>query len=85
MCGEELENLRHFLLHCPAYDEERTSIPALQRPYQQDEEDTIGRAIFENTEMENIKTAIYKFWQKKRKEKKGRRDVKKFRKPKDPD
>ncbi len=70
MCGKELEDLRHFLLHCPAYDEERSSIPALQRPYQQDEEDTIGRVIFENTERESIKTEIYKFWQKREKKRK---------------
>ena len=35
MCGDPLEDLKHFILYCPAYDLERKRHPTLQRPYQE--------------------------------------------------
>ena len=32
MCGHYIENLKHFLLHCPAYSEERRKNPTLHSP-----------------------------------------------------
>ena len=63
MCGDELEDLSHFILHCPAYNEDRGRLPALQRPYQQDEDFVIGKVLFGSSEIENIKTTLHKFWQ----------------------
>ncbi len=33
MCGEEVEDLKHFILWYPAYDEEREKDVNFQRPY----------------------------------------------------
>ncbi len=56
MRGNEREDLRHFILECPAYQEERRH-PGLQRPYQEEEDQVIGRILFENenTNTENTK------------------------------
>ncbi len=58
MCGDELEDLGHFILHCPAYDEERRKNPTLLRPYQQDQEYVIGKKLFDNNDIENIVTSV---------------------------
>lgn len=42
-CGKEREDLQHFILHWPAYREERRRCPGLQRPY---EEDDVGSLTF---------------------------------------
>ncbi len=48
MCGADNEDLKHFLLWCPAYREERRKFTRLQQPYVEDEEDIIGKYLFEN-------------------------------------
>ncbi len=57
MCGNEKEDLQHFVLHCP---------------YQEDEDQVIGRILFENenTNIENTKETITKFWHKREKRRK---------------
>ncbi len=47
MCWADNEDLKHFLLWCPAYREERGKITRFQQPYIEDEEDTIGKYLFE--------------------------------------
>ncbi len=42
MCRADNEDLKHFLLWCPAYGEERGKITRLQQPYIGDGENTIG-------------------------------------------
>ncbi len=42
MRGNEREDLRHFILECPAYQEERRRHPSLQHPYQE-EDQVIGK------------------------------------------
>ncbi len=58
MCGKEREDLQHFILHCPAYQEERRH-PGLQCPYQEDEDQVIGRILFENAVMMGIFIYIF--------------------------
>ncbi len=72
MCGNEKEDLQHFVLHYPAYQEERRWHPGLQQPYQEDEDQVIGRILFENenTNIENTKETITKFWHKREKRRK---------------
>ena len=60
-CGEEMENLKHFLLHCPKYNEIRITIPELQQPFQNNESDVIGRFLFES-EMEVCKMKLKQMW-----------------------
>ena len=72
MCGGEKEDLNHFLLHCPAYMEERRKSNELQQPYQLDEDVIIGNLLFITRNLEENKQIIYKFWkirQKKVREK----------------
>ncbi len=56
----------------PIYQEERKRHPGLQRPYQEDEDQVIGRILFENenTNIENTKETITKFWHKREKRRK---------------
>ncbi len=73
LCGNETEDLQHFILHCPAYQEETRRHPSLQRPYQEDEDQVIARILFENenTNTENTKETVTKIWQKREKRRKG--------------
>ncbi len=77
MCGTDNEDLKLFLLWCPAYGEERGEITRLQQPYREDENYTIGKYLFENRYKEETKREIYKFWtirEKKKKKKKKKRE-----------
>ena len=58
MCGSEKEDLRHFLLWCPAYSDERQKNEKLQQPYKQD---IIGELLFESRNIKDTKDIIYKF------------------------
>ncbi len=58
MCRADKEDLKHFLLWCPAYTEIRGKITWLQQPYI---EDIIGNYLFENIYIEETKKEIYKF------------------------
>ncbi len=71
MCGEELKDLKHFILWCPAYDEERGKDTNFQRPYKRNEE-LLGELLFENELKYSTKQTIYAFWkirEKKREQK----------------
>ncbi len=75
MCGALNEDLRHFLLWCPAYCEERGKIIRLQQPYEEDEDDIIGSYLFEERNIEETKKDVYRFWtirERKRGEREGR-------------
>ncbi len=61
MCGADNEDLKHFLLWCPAYGEERGKIIQLKQPYIE-EDDIVGKYLFENGYIEKTKREIYKFW-----------------------
>ncbi len=62
MCGAEKEDLRHFLLWCPAYTDERRKSPRLQQPYKENEDDIIGKYLFEKRYLETTKKEIHNFW-----------------------
>ncbi len=61
MCGAELEDLRHFMLWCPAYTHERIKSKLLQQPYPE-EDDIIGQYLFENKLIEETKRILQAFW-----------------------
>ena len=72
LCGEGNEDLKHFLLWCPEYREERKRSVRLQQPYIENEENIIGEYLFQNENIEVTKRTIQHFWnirEKKRKEK----------------
>ena len=74
MCEANIEDMQHFILHCPAYNTVRIATVALQQPYEEDNNKTIGEFLFASneTELEKNKEVLYKLWvtrEKKRKEK----------------
>ena len=63
-CGnlEEKEDLYHFMLHCPAYIKERSTIQQLQQPYIEDEKQILGTFLFEKTHIDKKKEDLYQLW-----------------------
>ena len=67
MCGAEREDLKHFVLWCPEYNQERIKHEKLQRPYQEDEDWIIGDLLFDNNDIETTKKMLHDFWKKRKK------------------
>ena len=67
LCGSALEDLKHFILHCSAYEEERKANSVLQQPYQEDEEEIIGQLLFNKENLEKSKILLETFWRKRTK------------------
>ncbi len=67
MCGEVNENLKHFILWCPAYRNETQRNLRLQQPFkeeeEEEEEEIIGKFLFERENIEGNKDTLHKFWQ----------------------
>ena len=63
-CGAVMEDLNHFLLYCPKYNEIRSTIIQLQQPYQRIEQDIIGRYLFRG-DMEDCKKSLGRMWNKR--------------------
>ncbi len=61
MGGNEKEDLKHFLLWCPAYSADRQKNIKLQQPFQQEEDNVIGDLLFGNN-IEEAKQTMQKFW-----------------------
>ncbi len=61
VCGYDKEDLNHFILWCPAYDQPRQENKKLQQPYEEDQEKNIGKLLFEENTRE-AKETIYEFW-----------------------
>ncbi len=74
MCWEGKEDLKHFLLWCPAYEEERRQNVCLQQPYGEEEELIIGIFLFNKENVQETKLTILQFW--KIREKKKKRNIK---------
>ena len=70
LCEEEKEDLKHFILWCPAYEEERRKSDRLQQPYQEDEEELLGSYLFTNENIEETKERILVFWKIREKKRK---------------
>ena len=49
ICENEIENedIYHFILYCPAYNTERSQIPELQQPYNNNKEEVLGHFLFD--------------------------------------
>ncbi len=61
VCGNEKEDLPHFILWCPAYEEPRKKNKILQQPYEDDQEKNIGKFLFEEN-IREAKETLYQFW-----------------------
>ncbi len=62
MCGADMKNPNHFLLHCSAYTKERIKHPNWQRPYPENEGHFIEKLLFEKVNIKEGKEIIYNFW-----------------------
>ena len=64
LCGHSMEDLIHFLLHCPKLEEERKKITYWQRPRIENESTLIGQLLFNE---ENIEEKIlFSMWLKRK-------------------
>ena len=63
MCNAENEDLAHFILNCPAYEEERKESMHLQKP---DAKDILGMFLFEEEDIEEEKEVLLKLWKIRR-------------------
>ncbi len=61
MCGAEREDLKDFMLWCPAYTQERRKSERRQQPYIE-EDDVIGQYLFDNKFIEDTKRTLHTFW-----------------------
>ncbi len=61
LCGYDKEDLSHFILWCPAYDQPRQKNKKLQQPYEEAQEKNIGEQLFEEN-IREAKETIYDFW-----------------------
>ncbi len=57
-----LEDLKHFLLWCPAYEEEKRQNFCLRKPYVEEEELTIGKILFDKENVQEAKVTLLQFW-----------------------
>ena len=53
---DEKEDIYHFMLHCTAYNEERSHSTQLQHPYIESGEDILGHFLFNTEDIEEKKT-----------------------------
>ncbi len=63
------------MLWCPAYTQERIKRERLQQPYLEEEDDVIGKYLFENKFIEETIRTLHTFWkirEKKMEEKEDR-------------
>ncbi len=65
MCGAEREDLKHFVMWCPEYNQERIEHPKLRRPYRENEDWITGDLLFDNNDIEITKEILHAFWKKK--------------------
>ncbi len=62
-CGAEKEDLEHFILYCPSYQEIINKNQIFDQPYNKN---CLGDILFENKEhREEIKNSILEIWKKK--------------------
>ncbi len=61
ICNQQQENLKHFILACPAYQDQRSKIRKLQQPYPENKTKLVGKLLFEEEGIED-KEIIYKMW-----------------------
>ena len=63
LCGEENEDLEHFLLECTALNKERNEIIEIQRPRIENKNDLLSQILFGNDI--NIESGLQKIWLKR--------------------
>ena len=62
LCGEEREDLEHFLLDCTEYSDSRCIVIELQKPHEENRKEVIGKFLFEGKDIEKKKEVLQKMW-----------------------
>ena len=62
LCGEDREDLAHFLLECPALQETRRMRVELQRLQLENSNNIIGEFLFGKKNLEEKKWLLHKMW-----------------------
>ena len=57
----------HFVLFCPEYKEERQKVLELQQPYEENEEQILGKFLFSEENIEEKKETLYQMWRRREK------------------
>ena len=65
LCGEEIENLEHFLLKCGRLETIRTQDIRLQKPHNENVNEVIGEFLFTKDDINTKKEILKKMWQKR--------------------
>ena len=62
---DEKEDIYPFMLHCTAYNEERSHSTQLQHPYIESDEDILGRFLFNKEGIEEKKELLFAIWKRR--------------------
>ena len=62
VCGDEKEDIIHFILECSPLNELRSNAAELQRPLNQNKEEIIGIFLFNPNCIETCKELLYRMW-----------------------
>ena len=66
LCGEEGEDLVHFLLHCKELQGLRNEMLQLQRPMVEDPVETVGEFLFGKTFEGQKRKLLHRMWLRRR-------------------
>ena len=61
-CSEERETLKHFILHCPRWEEWRIESRSLHRPRIEEREQVFGEFLFGGHESNTKKRTLLNMW-----------------------
>ena len=65
LCGEEIEDLKHFMLNCEMLQHIRTRSILLQKPHINDNNEIIGKFLFDEERIEENRNIFYQMWTKR--------------------
>lgn len=74
-CDWNMEDLNHFILWCPGYEDIRKQTILLQRPYIEKEENIIGQLLFSEQRIQESKELVYQMWIKRENQRKNLMDT----------
>jgi len=62
LCGEEVEDRKHVIMDCESLEEERREEVILQRPREENEEEILGRFLFEREGQMKRRAIFHRMW-----------------------
>lgn len=62
ICNAEKEDMEHFILFCPEYENNRMKTTSLQKPYHENTSAIVGHFLFGEQNLELNKEILYEMW-----------------------